>query len=279
MKKKMLVILVAVGMMAVGVQAALEVGVGKTYSTIQAAVDAAVNFDEIIIYAGVYNETVTITGKNDMKVYANPGDKVVIKGGLNLYNPSGSWSDRNTFKELWIDRSGFASGWAVSHQYARNNTYQNCVFFGDNSGSNGIYGYLEYGLNNARHCTFYGLNIPYSHNYASGLHVFDSIVAFNGGQSYNYSAPYNGVATYSDYYKNPVNPGIPDNVGSTTGTINQDPQFFSTDPTSPYFLCLGPMSPCNGTAQDGMNMGALPTVPEPMSMLLLSLGALMLRKR
>jgi hypothetical protein len=236
----------------------LEVGAGKPYATIQAAVNAAAGGDEIKIYAGTYAETVLVTDKENLYIHANDGDKVVVDGGFNMYNASSAtWTQNNLIEGLWFDRTGDASGWAVQHQYGRSNEYLNCVFFGDNSGSNGIYGYLSYGLNRARNCTFYGLGYPYSNGYASGLHVYDSIVAFNANQPYNYPGGYAGVTTYSDYYNNA---SLPANVGATMGTIHLDPKFFSTDPADPDFLHLKAISPCVGTASDAGNMGALPIV-------------------
>ena len=44
--------------------ATLTVGLGGTYSTIQAAVDAAGNGDTIEIAAGTYREQVTVDGKS-----------------------------------------------------------------------------------------------------------------------------------------------------------------------------------------------------------------------
>jgi len=246
---------------AISAQAAalLEVGPGKTYTTIQAAVNAAVTGDEIKIYAGTYVETVTLTNKNYLYIHANGTDRVTLKGGFSLYNPSSAtWSDNNLIEGIFVDKTGAASGWAVTHQYARNNEYRNCIFYGDNSGACGIYGYLEYGLNIARHCTFYGLNIPSEGGYASGLHFFDSIVAFNSSISYNSNA---GAATYSDFYHNPTGPGLPTLIGSTTGTIYVDPLFISTDPYSPNFLAPSVSSPCKGTASDGNDMGASPRAP------------------
>ena len=49
--------------------ATLEVGSGKPYATIQAAVDAAGNNDEIIVYAGTYGGFV-IDGKDQLTVRA-----------------------------------------------------------------------------------------------------------------------------------------------------------------------------------------------------------------
>ena len=231
----------------------LHVGPSRTYTTIQAAIDAATDADEIIIYEANYVEDVTITNLNALYIHANDTDRVTVKGMFNLYNAtSATWSDNNIIEGLIFDQSGIASGWCVQHQYARNNEYKHCIFMGDGSGANGIYGYLQYGLNIARHCTFYGLASPYSNGYAAGLHVFDSIIAFNTAQPYN-ATGYSGVASYSNYYNNSL---LPVDVGDTTGTIFQDPQFLSTDPFDSDFLVLGAGSACIGTASDATDMGA-----------------------
>ena len=277
--RRFAVALVLVVLMAAWASGALEVGPGKTYSTIQAAIDAAADGSEIIIYEGTYVETVAITGLSNLNIHAAGTDQVTVKGTFNLSSPTSTIVCENNLVEgLYFDKRGASSGWAVQHSYARNNTYKNCVFYGDGSGASGIYGNLSYGLNLARHSTFYGLGSPYSAGYGNGLHVFDSIVAFNLYQPYNYSG-WNGVAKYSNYYNNPDIPNLPTYVGDTTGTVTGNPQFYSTDPASEYFLYLNPGSPGHETAEDGLNMGALPTVPEPISVLLLGLGAFVWRKR
>jgi len=266
-------------LVSVAAQAAiLHVGTGQTYTTIQGAVNAAGTGDEVIIHAGVYTETVSLVDKNNMIIRANIGDKAVVRGTFSFWNPSSAtWSDNNLIKGLYFDRTGFTGGWATTHQYSRNNTYENVVFYGDNSGSGGIYGYCEYGLNTARNSTFYRVMYPSEGGYASGLHVFDSIVAFSGGSAGSNS---NGATVqYSDYYMNPAGSEMPSNISNTTGNINLDPLFYSTNPASPYFLWLSLSSPANNADGQGTNMGALPTIPEPVTIMLLGLGALALRKR
>ncbi len=70
---------------------------GKDHLTIQAAVDAASNNDNIKVYAGTYAETVNITNK-DINIYNNPGDTVTVTGGggstdwgFNIVDGDGLW--------------------------------------------------------------------------------------------------------------------------------------------------------------------------------------------
>jgi pectin methylesterase-like acyl-CoA thioesterase len=55
----------------------LTVGLGGTYSTIQAAVDAAGNGDTIEIAAGTYREQVTVDGKNITIHGAGSGQTII----------------------------------------------------------------------------------------------------------------------------------------------------------------------------------------------------------
>ena len=57
--------------------ATLTVGLGGTYSTIQAAVDAAGNGDTIEIAAGTYREQVTVDGKNITIHGAGSGQTII----------------------------------------------------------------------------------------------------------------------------------------------------------------------------------------------------------
>lgn len=264
--------------------ALLEVGPGKTYSTIQAAIDASQweegTGDTIVVYGGTYTETVTITDKRYLTIMANPGDKVVLEGTFRLWNSSSAtWTDNNTISGFYIDKTGAASGWAIQTQYARSNNFENLVIYGDNSGAGGAYGYLLYGLNWIKNSTIYGVKNPYSGGYASGFHVKDSIVAFNSAGAANASDK-PGVVQYSNFYNNPDVPGWPVNIADTTGSISEEPLFYSVDPDSPYFLWLSTNSPSHLTGSDGSNMGALPTIPEPATILLLGAGlAAVVRKK
>src|SRR3990172_3394319 len=71
--------------------ATLEVGVGRTYSTIQAAVNAAVAGDTVLVYPGTYNESVSIPdGKQGTAT-----SPIVIKAQYPARQPldGGAWAD------------------------------------------------------------------------------------------------------------------------------------------------------------------------------------------
>jgi hypothetical protein len=61
----------------------LEVGPGKTYSTIQFAVDAAGSGNTILVYAGTY-DPFNVIGKDDLTIVANVGDIVVVNGSQSV---------------------------------------------------------------------------------------------------------------------------------------------------------------------------------------------------
>ena len=279
MKKFTLNLVVVLMVCGLSQAALLEVGPGKTYSTVQAAINdsqwSQVSYgngtgDTIVVYEGTYTETVTITDKRYLNIMANPGDKVVLQGTFNLHNAtSATWSDWNTISGFYIDKTGASSGWAIRGQYARSNNFENLVIYGDGSGAGGVYSIASYGLNWLKNSTVYGVHSPYGHGHNSGLHVKDSIVAFNAAGANNQNS---GVVQYSNFYNNPNVPGWPSAIGDTTGSISADPLFYSVDPDSPYFLWLSTNSPSHLTGSDGANMGALSTIPEPATILLLGAG-------
>jgi hypothetical protein len=60
--------------------ATLEVGSGKPYATIQAAVNAASSGDTVLVYAGTYNEDITIT--KGLTLTTPSGSPATIDGGI-----------------------------------------------------------------------------------------------------------------------------------------------------------------------------------------------------
>lgn len=59
----------------------LQVGAGKQFTTIQAAVNAAGEGDHIIVFPGEYNEEVFVTNKDGLRITGTDRDTVVINGG------------------------------------------------------------------------------------------------------------------------------------------------------------------------------------------------------
>src|SRR3990167_10067719 len=71
--------------------ATLEVGVGRAYSTIQAAVNAAQAGDTVLVYPGTYNESVSIPdGKQGTAT-----SPIIIKAQYPARKPldSSAWAD------------------------------------------------------------------------------------------------------------------------------------------------------------------------------------------
>lgn len=91
MKNKMLALVATLMLLAsafmvkmpVVLAAIREVGSGKTYSTIQLAVDAAGSGDTILVYAGTY-DPFNVIGKDDLAIVANVGDTVVVNGSQSV---------------------------------------------------------------------------------------------------------------------------------------------------------------------------------------------------
>ncbi len=87
--------------LAGGAEAAtLEVGTGKTYSTIQAAVNAAQPGDTVLVYAGTYTDKVLMSASGgtylpeDASKYAN----VVLKNNGMI----GNWFSHNSEYKLFL---------------------------------------------------------------------------------------------------------------------------------------------------------------------------------
>jgi len=273
--------------------ATLEVGAGKTYTSIQTAINASsggtiaygnrpndTKGDTIIIYPGTY-PGFTIPGGYDcmtIKAAYNPMDittvaqRVLITGTIiDSLDAEGC-----LIEGLYVNSTHATS--AVLQSYGRMNTWQNMIVYSGAGTNAAIYGYSQWGQETYNHTTVYDMGYPWSEGYMSQLNLWNSIIAFNDnpGVGTAYGGPTGG---YNCFYKNGTG-NIP--FGSyTSGStdINADPQFQSTNPDDLEFLRPGGISPCVGTASDGGNRGALP-VPEPITMALLALaGAFGLRRR
>lgn len=294
------------GTTAAASAALYEVGPGKTYSTIQGAVNAAAAADvatpgnnvtrtdpvEIVVYGGTYSENVTV-----------PAD---TSGGVNGYNDG--WTIRNAANEkVWLNgriyvnqgrdsgvidginiKQTAGSGYAYAFTAGGGNTarywtIKNGIVYSDGTNTNAAYyGYLQYGNNTLDHMTFYnvarGLNLGYSGrvNLTNSIIVNASIAAISAGDSSSTSPT--SSYSYSLLFGNTANiTGT--SMADGGNNVFEGPVFASVDPNSPDFLKLLPDSPAVGVASSsgqftgGNHIGAMGIVPEPASCGLLLLGA------
>jgi len=156
--------------------AVLEVGSGKTYATIQAAVDEAyggtlvysnhsqnVPGDEIIVYAGTY-AGFTVVGNNmdclTIRAYKDPADcasvaeRVIITSPVNFNN----WTEANLMQGFYLANTHATSATLQSISCARTSTFRNMVIYGGSSAA--LYGYSTWGTNRYEHCTVLVLRPP-----------------------------------------------------------------------------------------------------------------------
>jgi len=235
-----------------------HVGDGCLYSTIQEAVNAADPCDHIIVHEGIYFESVTLdvtADQYELTIAAYAGDKVLIVGGINIQGDSApvTYNEKNLIKGLYIQPT---SSTGCYSSYARNNTWQNVVVYG-NPASAAFGGVDMNGQDAIEHCSVQGCGSIGSYGTDSSAVVSDMVAAFNaGGWSSGDSSP----ITFSDWYNNPSVSGYDGSGADEDGTcISSDPLFVTTYSNSEYFLLLKTASsPCVGTGSEGSNMGALP---------------------
>jgi len=247
--------------------ATLEVGSGKTYATIQAAVNAASGGtlvysnhsqntagDTIKVYAGTY-AGFTVTG-NDMDVltiqaYQDPenctaaADRVEINSTITF----AEWAEANTIQGFYVSTTSGHS--VISGSCCRMNTWKNMVLY-NNTGNAAFYGINLWGADSLEHCTIYNCSYGGNFGYKSSARIHDSIVT-ECGNAWTSSDTSNGY--YSDFYKNPSASGAP---GSVSNCIEVDPNFITTTVANNEFLWIYGRTACANGAEDGENMGALP---------------------
>jgi len=263
-----------------------EVGPGKTYSTIQAAVDAAAALDvpntslnvpnpdpvNIVIYNGSYTENVSIppdgstspnpndrfNGYNDgWRISAAPGEKVWLTGGFDVAFER----DSGVIDGINIKQTS-TTGWGYNFAYlARSWAIKNGIIYQDGtSDKGGGRGELQYGATNYDHMTFFGTDYGVALNYAAWGTAKNSIfanindVGISGFNSYG--APAKFEYSNSLFHNNGLDANGPSVENGGGNIFGLDPMFASTDPNSPDFLFLQPGSPAETSGMGGTYMGA-----------------------
>ncbi|MAE63642.1 MAG: hypothetical protein CMJ18_05170 [Phycisphaeraceae bacterium] len=337
-KISMLSILCAILLMSAGSVHAIvyEVGPGKTYASIQDAVDAVAATDlpgpltdnaslrdkEIRVFPGSYTENVSIpadpagsawnTVNDGWTIRADQRGTVTVNGGFSI----GNGRDSLVFDGIDIMVADGQHGVAMFGGTNRFMMFKNMVVDGRNAAAwaSGIYHDAGFGQNSANHVTIVNMG---SHGIrstnSSGWYISNSILA-NNNNGTGKEASFVGI-NHSNIFGNTTNCNPVgscaewDSASGPFGNINWvggdpvglDPQFVSTDPSSPFYLFLEASSPSAGTANpNGLaspphawedrglgtylgvthnNMGARP-IPEPASLALLAAGALLgIRRR
>jgi len=296
MNKKFLLVIAAMFLVATAADAAtLEVGSGKTYSTIQDAVDAAtpgqVSYgdrpndtlgDTIVVYPGNYAGWIMPGGYDCMTVKAsiNPMDQTSASQRVTLntriHFPDGG--EGSLIEGFYINNT--VSTHAISEwSLSRLNTFKNIIIYGTPGVNAGFFGIRKWGQSTVLNCTIFDNGKGIQMGASSQTNLNNSIVAFNDDMNGSVSSGYS-YGDYNCYYLNGTGNGYGTYDTPGANDLNVDPLFASTNPVDDDFLWLAETSPCDQAASDGGNMGALPTVPEPMTLALLGLaGSFVLRRR
>ncbi len=261
-----------------------EVGPGKTYATIQAAVNAAAATDlltttantppaspvDIVVFAGTYTENVDIpadgattrrfNSQNDRwTVRANPGDRVLLIGGISV----GIDRDNSTFNGINVNAVG-RSGYHFA-QTARSNNIRNCFIYGGNSTAVNFAGISMnrlFGTNFISHVTIHDMTFGVQSSDNSTWTLRDSIVSYSGTYGLGQFGGNANSPAYCDIFnaQNCNSGDIPPGLGVCTEayadggnnvnySLGNDPMYASTNPADPDFLKLRPNSPAAGTGQ------------------------------
>ncbi|MFH1614999.1 MAG: PEP-CTERM sorting domain-containing protein [Planctomycetota bacterium] len=310
----MLVLVIVVVLFAPMTKAAvIEVGLsGYAYDNIQDAYHSASSGDEIVVHAGTYTKLwgdyslytaydwtaggAPTVEKRDIVIRAAGDGPAIMKGVLGLSGLAVGVHNI-TIDGLYINPETVANKCGVqihpSGFYMEGCTVRNVVVYGE-ALQRGVYFRnppAEHGQHLVEHCTF--INTTGVGGYKglddrmNGTKTADMVpimrsnisVGFEHGFYSWYGGP-GETFTYSDGYGNTVANYQPASYKGV-GSVELDPVFYSLDPANPNFLYLSPGSPIavQVGAHDGTYMGALPVIPEPATLALLGLGALVLRRK
>jgi len=101
--------LVFVLLLFASVTQAITISVPKDQPTIQNAIYAASDGDEVIVSTGIYKETITLSGKNIILRSINPTDKEIIRATIIDGNGKGSVITLTGIEDETCVLSGFTS--------------------------------------------------------------------------------------------------------------------------------------------------------------------------
>jgi len=205
--------------------ATLEVGSGKTYATIQAAIDASyggtISYgdrpndtlgDTIVVYPGSYagfampatHQCMTVKAAIHPLDQTLASERVTITGTCSLAYDSGLGQGSNgSLYEGFYVKSTHASS-AVLQTYGRMNTWSHMIIYSGAGTNAAIYGYSQWGQEVYENATVYDMGYAYSEGYMSQLNINDSIVANcdNEGVGTAYSNLKGDAGGYNIFYAN-----------------------------------------------------------------------------
>lgn len=190
---------------------------GKTYATIQAAIDDSEGGETIYVEAGQYTEILKVTGGKSLTIQpANEGDEVVIAGVDHQSNGNPSTV---LFKNLKFDNSLQTEGWFTGTAqnikpcvgiWGGNLSFEDCEFMvsGQSGAETGVMTWWT-GENKAtlnfKNCTFNGLN---DHASARGMQIYGTVDLTVEGCTFNtykdYSLKYVGQEGTTATFKNNI---------------------------------------------------------------------------
>jgi parallel beta-helix repeat protein len=144
--------------------ATLEVGEGKPYTSIQAAINAAVTGDTVLVYDGTYVENISFMGKAITVKSVNGAASTIIDGNasgsvVTFNNGEGSGS---VFDGFTITNGNTAANGGGIYCYSSSSpTISNCTITGNTAGYGGGI-YIHYSSPTITNCTVAGNTANYS---------------------------------------------------------------------------------------------------------------------
>jgi parallel beta-helix repeat protein/predicted outer membrane repeat protein len=232
--------------------ATLEVGVGKPYTTIQSAINAAKNNDTVLVYPGTYSEHINFNGKTISVRSANGPGVTMIDGSasgtvvtFNNFEDSGSVLDGFTIKN---GSTNFGGGIYCEDSSP---SITNCTITGNTVSSYGGGFYCTYSSPIITNCTITGNTA----DYGGGIYCYYSSPPITNCTITGNTASHYGGGIYCDS-SSPPSPIAPSREIRLTMAAG------FTAPTPPLPLSL--TAPSREIQQTTMAAGfTTPTPPPP----------------